>query len=286
MIALFNQVRQTPTDWPSNPYRRLAEFTERDEAVFFGRENELALLLDRVCTYQVVTLLGESNVGKTSLLRAGLIPVLSDLGYHVIYAPCVPWPVRPIDEAVEHVYFDPLDQSSLFPMLMPSVNQSAGRCVVILDQAEGLFTRATAEAREQLIDELANALKTNPGLKLIVALRQDLARCLFDLSIHIPSLCCRDHTVHLSRLRRDSAFRALARPAEQTAFPCPPEVVQASLNELRSAQGYFPSDVQILGSELFEFARRNHRSVTLADYDAAGGARAIINQFYAALVDP
>ncbi|NIM46530.1 MAG: hypothetical protein GTO54_13070, partial [Nitrososphaeria archaeon] len=63
-----------------NPYKGLAAFTEADADLFFGRGEDIDILLGKVCSYGMVTLLGESGIGKTSLLRAGLTPQLEKLG--------------------------------------------------------------------------------------------------------------------------------------------------------------------------------------------------------------
>ena len=72
-------------DWP---YRPLRPYDAADEALFVGRENDLqrlALTLDQSDT-QLLVLHGAAAVGKSSLLRAGLVPFLDDdcAGYRVL----------------------------------------------------------------------------------------------------------------------------------------------------------------------------------------------------------
>ncbi len=61
---------------PQNPWPGLRAFTESDSEFFFGRERETAELLDLVQRNTVVVLYGQSGLGKTSLLQAGLFPGL------------------------------------------------------------------------------------------------------------------------------------------------------------------------------------------------------------------
>ncbi len=61
---------------PQNPWPGLRAFTEEDREFFFGRERETAELLDLVQRSPVVVLYGQSGLGKTSLLQAGLFPGL------------------------------------------------------------------------------------------------------------------------------------------------------------------------------------------------------------------
>ena len=59
-----------------NPYPGLRYFEEADQDVFFGREEEIDQLLHRLAARRLVAVLRVSGCGKSSLIRAGLIPVL------------------------------------------------------------------------------------------------------------------------------------------------------------------------------------------------------------------
>jgi conflict system STAND superfamily ATPase len=68
-----------------NPWLGLASFTEETRAYFFGREEEVAELARRVQRKLLTVLFGQSGLGKTSILRAGLVPRLRSQGYCPIY---------------------------------------------------------------------------------------------------------------------------------------------------------------------------------------------------------
>src|ERR1700730_403126 len=69
----------------SNPWLGLASFTEETRAYFFGREEEVAELGRRVQRKLLTILFGQSGLGKTSILRAGLVPQLRPAGFCPIY---------------------------------------------------------------------------------------------------------------------------------------------------------------------------------------------------------
>ena len=69
----------------SNPWLGLASFTEETRAYFYGREEEVAELARRVQRKLLTVLFGQSGLGKTSILRAGLVPRLRTQGYCPIY---------------------------------------------------------------------------------------------------------------------------------------------------------------------------------------------------------
>ena len=58
----------------TNPYPGLAAFTEEDSEFFFGREAEIAQMWRRLTSRRLLAVIGPSGVGKSSFLRAGVIP--------------------------------------------------------------------------------------------------------------------------------------------------------------------------------------------------------------------
>ena len=89
----------------SNPWLGLASFTEETRAFFFGREAEIAELGRRVQRKLLTVLFGQSGLGKTSILRAGLVPRLRRQGYcpvyvRIDYAPGTPEPAEQIKQAI------------------------------------------------------------------------------------------------------------------------------------------------------------------------------------------
>src|SRR4051812_20963197 len=69
----------------ANPWLGLASFTEETRAFFHGRDEDAAELARRVQRKLLTVLFGQSGHGKTSLLRAGLVPRLRDEGYCPVY---------------------------------------------------------------------------------------------------------------------------------------------------------------------------------------------------------
>ena len=66
---------------PACPYRGLGAFTADDADVFVGREDEIGRLREMVRRQPLVVVNGPSGVGKSSLVNAGLIPLLRDQGW-------------------------------------------------------------------------------------------------------------------------------------------------------------------------------------------------------------
>lgn len=88
-----------------NPWLGLASFTEETRSFFFGREEEVAELARRVQRKLLTILFGKSGLGKTSILRAGLVPKLREHGFcpvyvRIDYSPDTPEPAEQIKEAI------------------------------------------------------------------------------------------------------------------------------------------------------------------------------------------
>ena len=88
-----------------HPWLGLASFTEATRAWFFGREDEVAELARRVQRKLLTILFGQSGLGKTSILRAGIVPRLRRQGYcpvyvRIDYSRDAPAPAEQIKQAI------------------------------------------------------------------------------------------------------------------------------------------------------------------------------------------
>ncbi len=90
-----------------NPWLGLSSFTEESKAYFFGREGEVTELTRRVQRKLLTVLFGKSGLGKTSILKAGLVPRLRAQGYFPVYLRIdyghdSPEPGEQIKQAINH----------------------------------------------------------------------------------------------------------------------------------------------------------------------------------------
>jgi conflict system STAND superfamily ATPase len=69
---------------PDNPWLGLYPFTEATRKYFFGRAAEIQEIFLRVNDHHLTILYGQAGYGKTSLLGAGLLPMLRERGYRPI----------------------------------------------------------------------------------------------------------------------------------------------------------------------------------------------------------
>jgi len=105
MNATSSTGTDTVTIDPENPWLGLFSYSEESSPYFQGREEETAELARRVQNKLLTVLFGQSGLGKTSLLHAGLVPRLRAEGYcpvyvRIDYAPGSPAPSEQIKRAV------------------------------------------------------------------------------------------------------------------------------------------------------------------------------------------
>jgi tetratricopeptide (TPR) repeat protein len=185
---------------PEHPWLGLSSYTEETRAYFHGRDEEAAELARRVQRKNLTVLFGQSGLGKTSLLRAGLVPRLRGEGYcpvyvRVDYSPESPPPAEQIKQAIFRAtaaaghWTRPGTATageSLWEFLHHRgdlLRDVQGRTLLpllIFDQFEEIFTLAQADDRgrlraKQFLDELADLVENRPPLALERRLEQDEA---------------------------------------------------------------------------------------------------------------
>ena len=183
-----------------NPWLGLASFTEETREYFYGREEETAELARRVQRKLLTILFGQSGLGKTSILRAGLVPRLRGQGYcpvyvRIDYAPSTPEPAEQIKLAIIEAARGcgewtrvgvAVSGESLWEFLHHRddvLRDGQGRPLIpllIFDQFEEIFTLAQTDefgrARAQrFIADLADLVENRPPRALEQRLEQDEA---------------------------------------------------------------------------------------------------------------
>jgi len=182
----------------SNPWLGLASFTEETQSFFFGREEEVAELSRRVQRKLLTVLFGQSGLGKTSILRAGMVPRLRGQGYcpiyvRIAYGADAPEPSEQIKQAIVHTvrrageWTQPgvaVAGESLWEYLHHRddvLRDESGKDLIpllIFDQFEEIFTLAQGDeagrARAaRFIEDLADLVENRPPRALEAKIEAD-----------------------------------------------------------------------------------------------------------------
>ena len=297
------------------PYRGLLPFSESDADVFYGRERlaaELAVkLAARVTSGGLVVVTGASGSGKSSLLRAGLLPVLargqqvpgSDRWPRIVMTPTK----DPLTElaarlaavggpdalAVRDVLDRRPDQADLAirsAVLAAAARRDeepsrfddgAARLVLIVDQFEQVFTLnpdlGGETTRQAFITALCSAAATPadagqmPPALVVLAVRGDF----WDRCAAVPELvdALQDGQFVVGPMTESELRVAVAGPAEAAGLRIDPTLIDTILGDLRVAGGDRSAGVLPLLSQAMALTweQREGGRLTSRGYAKAGG---------------
>ena len=236
------------------PYRGLQRFEPGDHELFFGRDALSAQLAAMVLDHRLVAVVGASGSGKSSLLRAGLIPALQDR--------CT---VAPGPSAIRIFTPGPHPGTDHARLLEPAVGD--GDTVVVIDQFEELFTLgADHSERAAFLDRLVAACAPGGRLRVVIAVRADFfGRCADN-----PDLAqfLRDATLLVGPMNPTELREAVVKPAAAAGLIVGRDLISQIIEDLADEPGGLP----LMSHALLEtWRRRRGRALTLQMYQAAGG---------------
>ncbi len=258
-IPLIRQVQQAvvATVSEENPYQGLQAFTPKTAKFFFGRDRVVDDLVLKLKDSHFVPLIGASGSGKSSVVRAGLVPRLEALGWRVL-EPIVPGtePMESLDGAIAGIE--------------AVANE---KTLLVVDQFEEIFALCRNKAdRSQFIQRLIN-LPESQGIAVVVTMRADfIDACLayVDLTQAIQT-----DAVWLGPMSEMELREAIERPAMVQGKQLESGLVELILRDVADEENCLPL-LEFALSELWE--RRSDAGLTLAGYKQLGGVLGAVNQ--------
>jgi hypothetical protein len=239
-----------------SPYPGPRPFEQADRALFFGREAETRELVSLVVAHRVVLLYAASGAGKTSLLNAGVIPVLEEEeGFEVlprfrVRATAEQSPPEQAANAYAYAALSnlgsdlglELDEARLASLTLaeflterePARDDQGVPAprVAIFDQFEELFTvypKYWAQ-REAFVRQIADLLELEPPVRVVLVMREDHVAELASYASLLPDGF--RIRLRLEGLRREAALRAVTRPLEGTGRVFAPGAAEALVGDL------------------------------------------------------
>ena len=297
-----------------SPYRGLSTFEERDAAFFFGRDaaatRVLARLSGQIDGTGLLVVSGVSGAGKSSLLRAGVLPRLRGVGL-VSARSAASWPCllftparAPLEELAVQVarlagadaaavlrglHVDPAGfavtarQAALAQLGAPAGDAEDStrhpwRLLLVVDQFEQLFTRCPDEEERRAFITALHAAATvrhgpdhEPAALVVLGVRADFeARCA-----EYPQLAGAVQDRYLVTAMTDRQLRlAITEPAKKAGSSVDDDLTDELLREVRVRHPVASSvGVLPLLSHALDQAWRSRigDALTLADYERTGG---------------
>jgi hypothetical protein len=154
----------------------MEHYTERDAASFRGRETEVSSVCDLVAVHPLSLLIGDSGIGKTSLVQAGIFPTLRTRGWSVAWCRPLDDPGRSIPPALWHQLMEgPAPQVGMRDILQLIASAYQDRkLLIVIDQFEDIIPTLDASKSSGLLQALADAHNAPAAnLHLVICYRGD-----------------------------------------------------------------------------------------------------------------
>ncbi len=266
----------------ANPFVGLSAFGEADRDRFHGRQQLVDDLADRLETGSFLCVVGPSGSGKSSVVRAGLIPRQRERGHLVVT--CTPGtdPGAALDIALRSIAVR--DTSGLSERLADHIARqgvasdardvlrtelgvAADRPItIVVDQFEEVFTLADASGRARIGTILSALAGGGPDLAIVVTLRADFYdRPLADP--HVSELV-RSGTVAVGPLDAHGIDSAINGPVERIGLAVDPALSARLLHDVSGQPAALPL-LQFVLTELFD--RRRDGALRIEAYEELGG---------------
>ena len=266
----------------SNPYKGLRPFEEGDALDFFGREELTTQLVERLAGTRFLAVVGPSGSGKSSVVRAGLLPAvrrgaLPGADGWVI-AEMLPGarPLHELEAALLRVAANPpsslmeqleRDETGLLSAVKRTLPADRSELLLLIDQFEEVFTLVDEEPVRTHFLESLEAAVTEPKsrLRVVVTLRADFYDRPLLYGGFAELLSSRIESV--VPLSADQLERAISGPARRVDVRLEEGLVARMLADVADQPGGLPL-LEYALTELFE--RRDGSVLTLEAYRAIG----------------
>jgi WD40 repeat protein len=274
-----------------SPYPGLSAFTEEDAAVFFGRDAETERLWQLLQPTlhgrgRVVAVVGPSGSGKSSLVRAGLLPRLVRLPERWLVVPrMVPStnPTRQLARSLAQAFKErsvtkePLELArqvaggvDALTELVEELRDTSGggeppSVLLTVDQAEELATRADVTERGAFLDVLRGSVEQNAAVWVLFTVRAEFLGPLLQEPGTGPLV---DETLLVSPLPRARLAEVIERPAARAGLQFAPGLIGRLVEDTHGGDA-----LPLLAFALRQLAERvgPDGEITSDMYDAIGG---------------
>lgn len=293
MGRIYTGIAHKTDDLLPNPYKGLRAFQETDAPNFFGREPLVQRLLQRLASnesyHRFLAVIGPSGSGKSSLVKAGVIPQLRRGGlpgsrswfYEEIVPGATPFEevantliglaVTPPENLLQRLRTDPDAMLHAVNEVLPEQSE----LFLFIDQFEELFTLVEDDALiTHFLTSLYNAVTAEGSrLRVVITIRADF----YDRPLLQPILSAmvRERTEVVIPLTATQLERVIVEPSRRQGIMMDPALVSSMIAEVIEQPGSLPL-LQYALSQLFEMRQGN--LIALEAYQRLGGVRGALTR--------
>jgi HEAT repeat protein len=280
----LTRVRETPG---------LGFYTENDREEFKGRKQDTEKIWANVLATKaaknilpISLLSGKSGVGKTSLIRAGLFPVLKETGWQMAHCRISSHDL--VNQIVTDLWHDLLLRDELPPTGFSNAikqvcekNRDA-KTLIVLDQFEQIVRVPIENIEDLKIGILQIMARKFPNLHLLLAYQTETHDEVISFLTSMSERVWHSPTHSLLPLSREGAKEALETlfASAQVGLDLNTSIIDIIVNDITAqGQGFYPPFLQIVAKTLSDSAKLQNGFVTLGLYNELGGTEKIIGTF-------
>ncbi len=266
-----------------NPYKGLRAFAETDAHDYFGRDQLVRELVDHVSTHRLTAVVGPSGSGKSSLVRAGLLPQIRRMSATgpgaVLVTDMFPgsYPFEELEAALLRVAVDRqdgllgellADDRGLLRMSKQLLPDDESELLLVIDQFEELFLLTQDDdARRRFLASLVTvAGDERSRVRIVITMRADH----FDRPLVDPEFgaLLRTSLVPIAMPSHDELTQAIAQPAAAAGLEFEAGLIPRIVHDVADEPGALP----LLQYALTELVRSSDdAALTFAGYERTGG---------------
>ncbi len=243
----------------SGPYPGLARFGTDDGELFHGRDDLIAELRRLTTRTRFAAVVGASGSGKSSLLRAGLIPALRTATAD-----------EPRPAAIRLLTPGPYPARTHEDLFTP--HDGPGDTLLVVDQFEELFTLcAEPGERDRFLDRLLTATDPTSRLRVVIAVRADFyGRCAEHGAL---ADALREAALLVGPMPPRGLREAVVRPAAAHRLVVERALTARVVADVSGEPGGLPL---MAHARREVWRRRSGKALTLAAYEAIGGVHGAV----------
>lgn len=295
-LITFRIAAPRPTINETCPYQGLKPFDRDTKQFFFGRDRLVGQLLKQIEQSAFVPVIGASGSGKSSVIRAGLVPELEQSGWQIldIVEPGID-PISKLKNALENFFreqgqvlafrdlYPRIDREGLLPVIENLPGSS--KVLLVVDQFEEVFTLCSNENdRRRFIEWLTQVAGQASRLSIVTTMRADfLEPCLSYRSL---AQLIQDWKVLALPMSEEELQTAIVEPARRQGYQLGEGLLDLIMEDIRLEKNCLPL-LQFALTELWQHRDQETHTLTLAHYREMGRVTGALdrhaNQVYESL---
>ncbi|OKH48012.1 WD40 repeat domain-containing protein [Phormidium tenue] len=278
----------------ASPYKGLKKFEPEDSDRFFGRDQFIGGLVNELEQTNFVLLLGASGSGKSSVVRAGLVPWLQQTWGKQF----VSLVLTPDSDPFESFYGSLLsrgfsqaqaqatkiDKADTLNQVVTTLKPTEAYWLIFIDQFEELFTVSEAKKRDSFIHSLVKLSKdraSDATLKIVATMRADFLDQLDPAPANRLARLTEKHRPLITQMHPDELRLAIEQPAAHHGVVFETGLVEEIIKDVQGQAGYLPL-LQYTLDLLWESEMQNgglqDRTLRSSAYRRLGGVRGALQQ--------